>query len=109
MWNEIADMLEEGIEFSNNFSYKSHALQHIGENRELESNCYCCEYAQYECESCPVKWNGEHEDLDVYCSNTEAHNTGEYIDFVDAVDHKAYGEAAFIARKIANLPERVVE
>ena len=109
MWNEIADMIECGIEFSNHMSYKIQALEHMGEQRELISYCYCCEYAQKGCEYCPVKWNGEYEDPESWCFNRNEHSTGEYLDFVKAVACKKYEEAAIIARKIANLPERVVE
>ena len=109
LWNEIADMIERGKEYCFGSTYKKDALQKIGEEQELHSDCYCCEYAGGYCESCPVVWNSEDESEDVMCDDYNATGIGEYAEFRDFIYERNYPAAAQMARKIANLPERVSE
>lgn len=105
LWNEIADMIESGIKFHNHCDYKDEALKRIGEKQVLENECYLCEYST-ECKkpcilgrSCLVAWSG------LWCMD----KTSEYRLFWLAIHGHDYPAAAQIARKIANLPERVSE
>ena len=107
LWNEIADMIERGKEYCLGSTYKKDALQKIGEEQELHSDCYCCEYAGGYCESCPVVWNRDNEAMDAMCDKISKNGNGEYADFKEFIYERDYQAAAQIARKIANLPERV--
>ena len=77
------------------------------EEQELLFECYCCHYAKGNCHVCPVVWNGEDESNDVMCDNYNAIVAGEYAEFKEFIYGRDYPAAAQMARKIANLPERV--
>lgn len=107
LWNEISDMIESGVRFFTAENYKEEALFRIGEETNwMKANCYCCHYAQGICHVCPVVWNGEDESEDFMCDET---GIGEYAEFKEILYERNYPAAAEVARKIANLPERVVE
>ena len=96
LWNEIADMIERGVALPTINDYKINALKAIGEKRILICYCYLCDFA-LTCADCPVRWDG------ATCRDNE------YRDFYIQLKDKNYTKAAFLARTIANLPERVVE
>ena len=96
LWNEIADMIERGEKLPRIDDYKINALKAIGEKRILIGYCYLCDFA-LTCADCPVRWYG------ATCGDSE------YGDFYIQLKDKNYTKAAFLARTIANLPERVVE
>lgn len=105
LWNEIADMIECGVKYEFAFTYKKEAFSRIGEKRFLENDCYLCEYV---CKNedimickrnCPVLWEEQG------CSSENS----EYRLFYFAIHNYDYPAAAEMARKIANLPERVRE
>lgn len=101
LWYKIAEILEsDSREYNNTESIKEKALRELGyATRTIPFNrCWCCEYAELQmldCDECPVEWS------DVYCSA----NNGEYRLFQLAL-HINNKDAAIIARKIAELPER---
>ena len=108
LWNEIADMIERGVQEDYGLLYKVTALENLGEKRAIKGGCYLCEYADkyesvmriWDCAfDCIVRWRG------LSCG----HPKSEYKSFERAVLVKDYTQAAILARKIANLPERVVE
>ncbi|MCI5891797.1 MAG: hypothetical protein MRZ66_00100 [Clostridiales bacterium] len=70
------------------------------ENRP-DNECYCCDYANCECTECPIEWGGEVGTcLDRY---TYGDREGLYTQWANTNDPE---EAARLARKIAELPER---
>lgn len=100
LWNTIAKMIDDGVEYDVTTLYKMDAIIIMGDIG-IKSDCYCCEYAKCKnppwdvnCKKCPIVWKYEH------CLD------GEYGDFRQAVFHRDYPLAAEIAREIANLPER---
>lgn len=108
LWNEIADMIERGVKRDHANYYKEKALEHLGEERSIAGNCYLCEYADnheekisvWSCKfDCPVEWYG----------GSCMFRKSEYKLFERAIEAQNYTIAAILARKIANLPERVVE
>lgn len=109
LWNEIADMIERGMKSHDIYSYKIEALKCLGEKRYLKGSCYLCEYLDNNFEEkaggmsckcdCPVKWKGRE------CENS----ISEYTLLKQALLYRNFAQAAFLARTIANLPERVVE
>lgn len=107
LWNEIADMIESGVRFFTADEYKEDALFRIGETNEIETHCYCCHYAKGNCHVCPVVWNNEDESEDIMCDDYHENGDGEYAEFMKFIRKRDYPAAAQIARKIANLPERV--
>lgn len=109
LWNEIADMIESGVRFFASNQYKEEALFRIGETNELKANCYCCQYTKGNCHACPVVWNGEDISEDAMCENYNGTENGEYAEFKEFIYLRNHPAAAQIARKIANLPERVNE
>lgn len=109
LWNEIADMIESGVRLFTADKYKENALFRIGETNEMEANCYCCHYTQGNCHVCPVVWNNEDENENIMCDGYHENGNGEYADFKEFIYERDYPAAADMARKIANLPERVSE
>lgn len=101
LWYKIAEILERDDQKEHYAeSIKEKALCELGYtgNNIPFNRCWCCEYTELkmlDCNECPIKWS------DRYCSA----NNGEYYLFqIDL--HISNKEAAIIARKIAELPER---
>lgn len=89
LWSWVADETERQQRIVRKSEYP--LFKHL----EVESNCWCCEYADSECIShcsnfCPIKWSNGSCD-------------GEYRKWGRA---KTWQEAAHWARVIAELPER---
>lgn len=104
LWNEIADMIERGYHYDNDLLYKYDALHHLGDEEMLRKGrfCYLCEDDSIDkscVNNCAVVWKRE----------TCMHNDSEYQKFQKLLMTRDYTQAAILARKIANLPERVVE
>ena len=108
LWNEIADMIESGEKKEHVWDYKHDALVRLSEKRLIKSNCYLCEYSKWHkkeiclwscaCD-CILQWTG------LSCGRS----VSEYKLFEKALYKRNFTQAASLARKIANLPERVVE
>ena len=105
LWNEIAVMIESGVKYGFDYMYKQEALSRIGEKRFLENDCYLCEYV---CENEAIT-NCRRDCLVVWGTPGCSYKNSEYHSFVMAIYDRDYPSAAQMARKIANLPERVVE
>lgn len=108
LWNEIADMIERGEKKEHVWDYKHDALIHLGEERDIDAGCYLCHYGNrhekeirvWSCKACcPVQWSG------MSCGQSNS----EYKLFETALYNGEFTQAAILARKIANLPERLVE
>lgn len=98
-WNTIADMTPEEMEKCDGLmDIKGRALEKIGIEENVCANCFCCEYSMMICYKCPIRWNG--------ICNTCVSGDGEYANFAKEFESGEYGQAAEIARKIANLPAR---
>lgn len=101
LWHKIAEILERNNEGHKHIEeLKEKALRELGYTTcSVPFNmCWCCEYTELQmldCDKCPVEWG------DNYCSA----NNGEYYLFQIALNGSDK-EAATIARKIAELPER---
>lgn len=117
MWNEIANMIHEGIQYTLVSAYKEGALDRLGiertdAKRPLQ-NCFACEYAKQNvecnmclCSSCPLNWTGAEHRWDWKNCQDEG---SPYRKFTYALSvHKGldYEKAEQYAREIANLPER---
>lgn len=105
LWNEIADMIESGVKYDFAFMYKKEALSRIGEKQFLENDCYLCEYI---CENTKIM-NCRQNCLVAWDEQVCSHKNSEYHLLVRAIYGHDYPAAAQMARKIANLPERVSE
>lgn len=93
-WNWIADETERNEQIVRKDEY----LDHIGAT-DLYCNCYCCTYAKFACNKCPIQWgtDGNHP-----CFN----RFSPYKLWKNTEDWKT---AAILARTIAQLPERKEE
>ena len=100
LWNEIADMIENGSRKYNSHLYVQAALERLGEEIDQGVGCYICAYAKQN-EKEIGKWACGF-DCPLKCRN-------EKQLFEKALCLCDYTQAAFLARTIANLPERVVE
>ena len=93
MWRWIAEETEKQKRIVTRKEYfKS---MEIEEENIPEFYCYCCEYCELadgDCELCPILWDGE--------------KTTCFSDFVTWLSTTSWQEAAELARKIAELPER---
>ena len=94
LWNEIAKMIDEGIEYDCVDYYKSHAMKRLRYYDHPISNSYACELSVC-CEECLVVWGGK----DCMCN-------GEFMAFVHTIANKDYSYAKELASQIANLPLR---
>lgn len=94
LWNEIAKMLDEGIEYKYADHYKSHAMERLRYYDHPMSNCYACETSVY-CEECLVVWGGK-----------DCMRNGEFMAFRYAIENKDYSYAKELAYQIVNLPLR---
>lgn len=98
-WNTIADMTpEEMKECGHVEDIKRRALHKMEIDEIIYMNCFCCEYSEMMCHICPIKWAG--------CVSRCVGFNGEYALFSEAINNEEYGQAAEIAREIANLPAR---
>lgn len=90
MWNWIADETEHKEQIVRKDEY----LKYIGAT-DLYSNCYCCTYAEFACNKCPIQWgtDGNHP-----CVNM----LSPYKLWKNTEDWKTAAEAA---RKVASLAE----
>lgn len=135
MWNWIADKLEEAAKkgyaegFSDVYDLKRQYIKKYENNEDVLHNCYCCEYANeksndpscYTCDICPILWGSENKGLNIFCETglvlSDCIPEWYYDGFKDPdiglwlladilTKCYMYEQAAEIARKIANLPER---
>lgn len=116
LWNHVADIIESGTlnDKKHVSTIKEAAFRKMIEQGELEKgirnptfDCFCCEYLfQTEgdfvpdpeiCSNrCPISWGS--------CDGCCIPN--EYGDFLSFYRKEDFDDAAKIARRIANLPER---
>lgn len=99
LWRHIADKTRT----EKRCVSKKEAIEDIWGNVWVANECWCCEYDdQFDsdfCTHCPVMWDNE-KDNGFWCNDSEF---GEWCSARTADD---WEEAAEIAEKIANLPER---
>ena len=99
MWRWIADETKKrGRRVWKEEYFK--AMNIPPENRP-DTDCYCCEYAGGHCPDCPVELGGDFG----HCSDRDTCGDWEglYAQWANTNDPE---EAAWLARKIAELPER---
>lgn len=101
MWNWIAYETLRRKEFVT----KQEAIEHFGWNgSKMRSRCWCCTYAyedeDRDCNKCPIQWPGGR------CYGFLKGVVGLYDGWCAMRWHPKYKEAADLAYKIANLPER---
>ena len=98
MWNWIAEQYEQ-YGFQDIACLKDEYLNtYRPEFLSMDSECFCCEYVTQqgaECTECPVVWGGNKAYI---CTS------GEYGRLCCVKKDKFI--AGFLARKIANLPEK---
>ena len=97
LWHTIAEMLRNGeIVLPTSALYcKEMAFKKIGETREIEMYCYCCEVSDC-CKECLVVWS------ELKCG------ISEYGKFAYSVSRNNVDDAVEYAEKIANLPARKI-
>lgn len=117
LWNWMADTIEQTDKFPNKKDFKSNDLPNI---QDCHSHCYLCEYTYHKqfqtnvskkcglcqvecifihkrCDLCPVEWPEN------YCMSKL------YTTYCDAKDDNDKAKAIYLARQIANLPEKSEE
>ena len=94
MWNWIA---QASIQ-EQRCVQKVEALRHFEWNENIQSDCWCCEYAYDRCKFCPIKWPGF---IGVCFSPFSP-----FSDWRGSVLYDDYIEAAKYAYQIAELPEK---
>ena len=106
MWNWIADETERRQAIVSKSDYLHNTLW-----RDILNECFCCEYSYQEsgCESCaycPLDWGNNQKSF--MCENIRSYNglKGLHAAWVNFAKKDDWRNAAKIARKIANLPER---
>lgn len=119
MWNEIADMIKEGIHYSLVMEYKREALDRLGVERGVHerplNHCYCCEYSEqnavrgvHGCPNCPLEWSTQERVGAV--NPTCGWDDSPYSKFVYALpasdNFERLEKLEQYAREVANLPER---
>lgn len=113
MWNWLADETEKRqSKIGKSEYFKSMEIDPWGKDAP---NCwdYCCEYNNQReglhCKFCPIDWDSEMESYMCltmrFAENYEV-DKGSYTQWLYATDWR---EAALLARKIAELPEREFE
>ena len=121
MWNEIADMIKDGVHHAMVMDYKREALDRLGVERGTHdrplNHCYCCEYSKQNevtnkvgcIHTCPISWIGKDKETSQW-SNTCGHDDSPYSKFTHALSIHNGGQdftkAEQYAREVANLPER---
>ena len=101
LWKRIAELIESGYYERDPIMYKKKAIAEVYGSMKVESYCFCCEYDHNfydDCSHCPIVW---------YVKNSC--DESEYGDFWDSIEKRNWVEAAWIARIIADLPERKFE
>ena len=120
MWSWIADQLEKASPIDNFDIYDLKERYCADNNLNLKCNCFCCEFADRDCDSCPLVWGTESETFDYFCEEgmkipiryrymfeSDIENTTGLWNYADTLsDYGLYEEAAKIARQIADLPEK---
>lgn len=102
MWNWIADRIEEEKEYQDIGDLKIEYCDREGFD-DIENNCFCCEYTQVNCGSCPIEWHSHLYEYMCEQKDEEDDDKGLYLLCCDESDWR---EHAKLARQIANLPER---
>lgn len=115
MWNWIADETEKRQEIVDKQTYfRENYLEMV------DSACYCCEYgkqavindlAEMACDACPIDFGDHDADKPLsHCIRRESPFWNWSIACcIDEYEEGDWRKAAWCARQIANLPERVVE
>ena len=104
MWNWIADNLgktnETVYDLKERYCYEN--------DFELVQHCFCCQYTGLNCGYCPFYWGGEKNEFNTFCEAYVKDAINWYK--AELASHTGnFEEAAEIARKIANLPEKVYQ
>lgn len=105
MWNWIADQLENGRRRDVGYLKEEYVKENFPVT-EISDNCFCCEYAKYDCSKCPVLWGCEDEVSNLLCEHGGIDERGLWWKAQMCSLRSDYVEAAEIARQIANLPEK---
>lgn len=101
MWNWIADKIEEREKSQEIAELKAKYCEENG--FILRHNCFCCEYAESNCNYCPVEWDSGLEDC--MCEQKCECNDDEGL-YARCCLVEDLEEQVKLARQIANLPER---
>ena len=105
MWNWIADNL--GKTKGTVYDLKVIYCEENG-FKYLCAHCFCCQYAHFNCDYCPLYWGSENDEFNTYCES-DIENAVNWLNSDSLSMKNKFKEAAEIARKIANLPEKVYQ
>lgn len=125
MWNWIADRLENGDAYDIADLKEYYLEGSIYRKEDIINNCFCCHYAEGNCDNCPLKWGTEDKVTGYFCEDgidvynffndrfgcipdkiNSNFNSGLWYIAYELSQDGYYKEAAVTAREIANLPEK---
>lgn len=99
MWRWIADETKKQGRMVEKAEYFD-AMGISPEDRPA-GNCYCCDYTDGNCLKCPIEWGGDYGT----CLDRYTYDDGKGL-FGQWIHTNNPEEAARLAHKIAELPER---
>lgn len=102
MWIWIAKQIAKHRKVMDIVELKKHFCDMF--NVYPKSDCFCCDYDNQICKSCPVVWKDEESDISAFCAYSEY---GQCVLIYEDYEHNNWKKQAKIAYKIAMLPERV--
>lgn len=109
MWNWIADWIERCESTCNidilkeYYIYTNEDIIMYNVYKEFYNCCYCCVYADNNCNRCPVEWPSTAKEFMCEVTDNEYTDDGLWLECFASKDWK---EQVELARQIANLPER---
>lgn len=113
MWTWIA---EQSRKYRTAITKSDYRREQFPGLRELPNQCWLCQYTYYRtkddnCRKCPLEWESIHDMQPCIRIDKNAEGPNEspglYKRWKMAVDRNDWRQAAELAERIANLPERV--
>lgn len=102
MWNWIADTIKEEKRIKNICTLKRRYCEQ--NDFKIICNCFCCEYSNFDCVSCPLEWNSNLNEF--MCEYKREENDDEGLYALCRLEETSWVDQYKLARKIAYLPER---